>query len=244
MTRRKQGLGLAGLLAVAALGVMAFASSAQAVTPLFNLNGSTAEFSITGEQEGTGSLLVPTSNLTLKCDEFEVTSGLVLAGGVVAHAGLLYKHCLTFAHNDGKSLPCHVSDVHKGKPEQLHVTVLDVLFLPVEFADGKYGILAEKINVNVNFLQGTGCPLPLKSTVTGEVCFRITADNDTNKPLIQSNTTIQTECPLRKVLEGLEGVPSGGTIKDELKYGANAAFIVGSAILLDVGGGSLGVLLL
>ena len=70
MTRRKQGLGLTSLLVVAALGVMAFASSAQAVTPLFNLNGSTSDFNVTGTQEGTGTLLVPTSNLSLQCTGF------------------------------------------------------------------------------------------------------------------------------------------------------------------------------
>jgi hypothetical protein len=242
MTRRKQGLGLFGLLAVVALGVMVFASSAQALTPKFNKGaGETGEFEVTGTQEGTGTLLVPASNLSLRCPEFEVNEGLVLTGGLIAHAKLLYKNCKAFEHKEPQAeLPCHVSDVAGGKPELLHVTA-SALLLPVEISAGVYAVLAEKITAQINFLSGTGCPLPLKNVVKGEVCLKITSGNDTTEPLVQSNETIQGECPAVP----LEG--TGEPVKDKLLFGVNPAFIIGSAVLSGKGGAAgktIGVLLL
>ena len=207
MTRRKQGLGLTSLLVVAALGVMAFAASAQAVVPKFNVAGSTASaFEVTGilDEGKPEILLVPASNLKLSCTEFEVQEGLVAAGGLSATAKLLYKNCKTFEHEipEAEISTCHVSDVAGSKPELLHVTAKATL-LPVEFADGTYGVLAEGIVATVNFLTGTGCPLPLKNVIKGEVCFRITSGNDTEKPLIKSSETIQRECPKKCLIRKL-----------------------------------------
>ena len=130
-----------------------------------------------------------------------------------------------------------MSDVDTSNPSFLHVTLLKATLLPVEFADGKYGILAEGLNVQINFLSGTGCPLPLKNVIKGEICFKITAGNDTAAPLIQSNQTIQTECPEVK----LEG--GGAVTKDQILFGLNPGFIVGSAVLSS-GTNTIGVLLL
>jgi hypothetical protein len=242
MSYRKRWGGLLGLLVVAVLGVMALAASAQALTPKFNKGaGETGEFEVTGTQEGTGTLLVPASNLSLQCPEFEVNEGIALTGGLIAHFKLLYKNCKPFEHKEPKAeLPCHVSDVAGGKPELLHITA-SFLALPVEISAGVYGILVEKISVQINFLSGTGCPLPLKNTIKGEVCFKITAGNDTTEPLIQSNETIQGECPAVP----LEG--AGEPVKDKLLFGVNPAFIVSSAVLQGKGaaaGKTIGVLLL
>jgi hypothetical protein len=242
MSYRKHGRGLLGLLVVAVLGVMAFAGSAQGVAPKFNVAGATAgDFEVTGVQEGQNwALLVPNSNLSLTCTEFEVLEGLVLTGGLVAHFKLLHKGCKAVEHKNAGELPCHVSDVAGGDATKLHVTA-NFLALPLEFADGKYGILVEKISAQINFLSGTGCPLPLKTVFTGEVCFKITSGNDTASPLIQSNQTIQGECPA----VALEG--TGSVAKDTLKFGANEAFVVGAAILSGkalAAGKTIGVLLL
>ena len=72
-----------------------------------------------------------------------------------------------------------MSDVAGEKPELLHVTVKAKL-LPIEFADGTYGALAENITSALNFLSGTGCPLPLKNVIKGEICIRIKSGNDTD----------------------------------------------------------------
>jgi hypothetical protein len=242
MSYRKRGPQLLGLLFGAALCVMAFAASAQAVTPLFNVNGSIElEATVGAKQEGTETLLVPSANLSIQCPEFELQEGLLLRGGRIIHVKILLKQCKAFEHKSPNTeLPCHVSDVAGGKPELLHITV-SFLLLPVEFADGKYGVLAEKITATLNFLSGTGCPLPLKNVIKGEVCFKITSGNDTTEPLIQTNETIQKECPAVP-LEGL-----GEPVKDKLLFGANEAFLISSATLFGTGahaGKTLGVLLL
>ena len=261
MSYGKRGGGLLGLLVVAVLGVMAFAASAQALTPRFNVGGNSEfAFEVTGTpDEGKPViLLVPASNLKISCPEFEVKEGLVAAKGLTATAKLLYKNCKAFEHEGAQlELPCHVSDVAGGKPELLHITASAKL-LPVEFADGTYGVLAEGIVATINFLPGTGCPLPLKNVVKGEVCFRITSGNDTTSPLIRSSKAIQKECPKKFLLESLlekedeeieKGIHKGTpTIEDKLFFGVNEAFVEGAVVLSGKGavaaGKTIGVLLL
>ena len=61
MTHRKQGIGFFGLLAVVALGVMAFASSAQALTPQYifknkaGVRVAVLDATATATQEGEGT---------------------------------------------------------------------------------------------------------------------------------------------------------------------------------------------
>lgn len=138
--------------------------------------------------------------------------------------------------------------MHTGNPASLHITVLNPLLLPVEFASGDFGVLVEKISAFINFLSGTGCPLPLKTEVKGEACFLITpATNDTAEPLIVTTETIQKSCPKRDFLEGLEPSPVIGTFEDRLLFGAQPAFITGAAklkLLAPHNSLTLGVLLL
>lgn len=241
MSYRGNGRGLLGLLVVAVLGVMAFAGSAQALTPQFTINGKSALHAVfTAVQEGTGSILIPNANLEINCPEFEVIEGLILSP-TDADIKLLHKGCRAFSITPLEELKaCHLSDVAGGKPELLHITS-NSLLLPVEFADGKYGILLEKIVAIVSFLSGLGCPLPLKNVIKGEICLKITSGNDTTEPLIQSNQAIQGECPAIK-LEGF-----GSVAKDKMLFGVNEAFIDRSAVLKLTGehaGLTLGVLLL
>jgi hypothetical protein len=232
MTRRKQGLGLLSLLAVVALGAMAFAAGAQAASPGFLVNKSKTalEASVGGTQEGVGTLLVPSSNLEVNCTGFSVKQGLILTL-VDADATLLYEGCtaLEMPAPIGKLeeiTTCHVSDVAGGDKTKLHVTA-SALLLPIEFKDGTFGVLAEKIVATINFLPELGCPLPLKNVVTGEVCFKVSAGNDTTEPLIQSSQAIQEACPEIK----LELNPEKPVTKDKLLFGAKESFIDGSATL-------------
>ena len=248
MRYQMKGRGLLGLVAVTALGVMAFAASAQAVTPLFNVNGLTnLEATISGAQVGTGTLLVPSSNLSLQCAEIEVKEGVLLTGGQVGHAKILYKGSKVFEHKSPfAELPCQVSDVAGGKPELLHVTT-SFLILPVEIAGigVSFGLLYEKASATVNFLSGTGCPLPLKNVVKGDVCSKIVAANDATRVVTRFSRPIQDECPPR-VLEAL-GDPAGPKVKDKLLFGANEAFIESLVELFGTGAHAektLGVLLL
>jgi hypothetical protein len=250
MSKRKLGL---GLFALALLGTMALASSAQAVENSFTINGAAALHATVGAvQEGEGTLLVEKLNLEIKCATFEVKEGLILSG-LDADAKLLYKECKAYEHKAplAEIKTCHVSDVAGGKPELLHITA-SALLLPIEFGPEDYGILAENIHALINFLSGMGCPLPLKNEVTGEVCALIeekpVKTNDTVRPLLLLSKAIQEACPKRLVLNGTEKVNhEKATVIDELRYGTNVAYIEAKAELFLTGahtGMTLGVLLL
>lgn len=248
MSYRSSGRGLLGLVVIAVLGLMAFAGSAHAVTPLFNVGNSTAlHASFSAVQEEPAVFLIPALNFEIKCPEMELKEGLVLAGGQLVHIRLLYKECKVFEFG----LPlaeigvCHVSDVLDDRPELLHIT-FGASALPVEFASGDYGILVENILAEINFLPGTGCPLPLKNILKGEICGLIEPlKNDTTKPLVLFSQALQGTCPER-VLEAL-GNPAGLKVKDKLLFGLNEAFLDSRLEVFMVGahaGMTFGVLLL
>jgi len=245
MRKRKQGLSLAGLLVVVALGVMAFASSAQALVPKFFVGGTLAAAGLNApveaKQVGRGTLLVPTLNLEINCEKFSVASG-VLTGPTDVEGKLLYEECTALEVTAPLAeLPCHVID--EGK---LHVTA-KALLLPAELKGVTEplppAILAEKIEATVKFLSGTGCPLPLESKIKGEVCLKIEG-NHTVKPKIVTNATIQAECKERPTLEALT---EGAGVKDKLLYGTQEAFVDGTAEVFLGGaahvGKTIGVLL-
>lgn len=236
MSKRKQGLGLFGLLAVTAMGMMAFASMAQAATPRFFVGGAlaTAGTVIEGKQESRGTLLVGGLNIEINCEKGTVKEGLI-ASSVLAEAAVLFEECTVLSISKlPEELPCHVSDVHTGNTALLHVTVLKKSVKPIEFhplgesKNQDFGLLFEGISVFVNFLSGTGCPLPLKTEVKGAVCALI--DNN--------HTSVEPTLLFSQGVQELEGC------KDKLLYGVNEAFIDGSAKVWVKGKGSnLGVLL-
>src|SRR3954454_18214752 len=82
MIYRKQGLGLVGLLAVVVLGAMAFASSAQALTPKFLVGGKAVGAGLNaplqGNQIGRDVLLVPGLNTEFNCEKFTVNEGVLV----------------------------------------------------------------------------------------------------------------------------------------------------------------------
>ena len=150
--------------------------------------------------------------------------------GLDADAKLLYKECKAFELKAPLSeLPCHVSDVGGGKPEKLHITTSEVLIKPIEFHPTKpeksdFGILATVPEFFINFLSGTGCPLPLKNKISGQVCGLIEpATNDTVRPLVLFSQAIQELDPCK--------LEATGTKDDVLLYGINEAFIDGSVEL-------------
>ena len=84
MSHRKHGLKLLGLLAVAALGVLAFASAAQAVVPEFLIAKKTflkeLDATVSGVQElkTVGTLLVPLLNLEIQLAGIRSAERLIL----------------------------------------------------------------------------------------------------------------------------------------------------------------------
>jgi hypothetical protein len=211
MSCRRHGFGpLVSLLVISTLAFTVFALGAQAATPEFTVNGGMAlHASGSGEQLGWASLLTAGSFVQLRCGEFEVIEGL-LQTGLDASIKLLYKQCVLLETSSLKELPCHiyVSPTNKS----LHITA-SALLLPIEFASGDYGILAEKINALV-LLEGKECPLPLSNVIKGELCLLIES-NETWEPLVTTNKEIQESCPERPALESLS---TGAGVKDKLLY--------------------------
>jgi hypothetical protein len=233
MRKRKHGLGLFGLLALTALVVMAFASSAQALVPKFFVGSTlapTTGTTIEGKQIGRGTLLIAGLNVEINCEESSEVKKAKILNPEKADAEVLFKECTVLEHLPPLAeLPCHVSDVHTGNPSLLHVTVLEKSAKPIEF-DGSstdLGVLFEGISVFINFLSGTGCPLPLKTEVKGAVCA-----------LIDNNETVEPTLLFSQAIQKLAGC------EDKLLFGAQESFIVGSAKIFVPGKGStLGVLL-
>jgi hypothetical protein len=248
MSKRKYGRSLLGLLVVAALGVMAFASSAQALTPGFLIAKkavpSALKATVTGEQDEktVGTLLIPALKLEVNCTKFTVQEG-VIETGTDAKGKLLYEGCTILTSTKEEAAGCEVVTADAGS-ELKHITAT-ALILPAELKDGSPAILAEKIEAKVLTKQENGCVLPTTTVIKGEACFKITAaTNDTTAPLIESNQTIQGECRPREALEGKElvgltkaEIEAREALKpptaflDKLLFGTQEAFIDGKATL-------------
>jgi hypothetical protein len=228
MSRRKMRNSLAGLVAVAALGVMAFASSAQAVGPLdFYVNGvpnpTTLHVELEGSQIGTANaLLLPSFNVEIKCGTFSVQEGLLLGPDEIT-GKLLFEECKVF--ESGGTLAelsnCHI--IASTTDARLHITASGKI-LPAElspFNGTNYAVLVEGKSL-VLIKQPSTCVLPEHTVIKGEVCLKIDT-NHTTPLLLLTNQTIQGECTPR-VLEAL-GDPAGTKVKDKLLFGTNEAFL-------------------
>ena len=234
MSYRRGGLGLFGLLAVVALGVMAFVSSAQALTPGFLIAkkapaaGLKANFN--GVQEGIGTLSVPALNTEINCTGFTVQEGVVETESD-AKVKLLYEGCTVLVlSTKEEATGCEVVTADTGSTQK-HITATG-LVLPTELTGGAAAILVEKIEATVLTKPTEGCVLPTTTKIKGEVCLKITSGNDTTEPLVQSNATIQGECVERTALEGMT---IGKGFKDKLLFGAQEATITGAAKLFLTG---------
>jgi hypothetical protein len=224
MKERKHGAGLLVLVATVALGVMAVAASAQAVAPGFLINkepvGSLLA-SMTPEQIGTGSMLVPNLNFEMNCTSFTLDEGHI-ESDTDAKLILLYTGCTALSISKlPEEIHCHVAEPVKA----------EALLLPTELSSGEPAILAEKIKALVRLhlpggsLGTTPCVLPLDNIVTGELCLKLDS-NDTATPTALATSTIQAECKERPTLESLS---EGAGVKDVLKYGAQTATLDGAA---------------
>jgi hypothetical protein len=260
MSKRKHGRSLLGLLVVAALGVMAFAASAQALTPKYLIAKvavpEALKATVTGALEaGTvGTLLIPALNSEINCTAFKVQEGLIDTG-TDAKGKLLYENCTVAAISPLEALPCHIvvnHEIGEKADKRLHITAT-ALILPAELTDNVTpALLAENIEAKVLMEEGTGCPLPKTTLIKGELCLKIAAGtNDTAAPLIFSEKTekvdTQAECKPRTALNGGTEIDVSKLTKaeiearekavpptlflDELLFGTQKAFVDGKAIL-------------
>ena len=251
MRYRSRGARLLGLLAVAGLGAMALAASAQAVTPGFLIGGAPVgalTATVGAAQEGTGTLLVPGLNFKISCTAFTVDEGKINSN-TDAKFFLLYTGCTTLSISTGAEIACEVVEPVRA----------EFLTLPAEIANGEPALLAEKIKALLNFTKvgdlSKECILPFDNIVKGELCLKIKAGtNDTVEPLLLASDTIQTECKARTTLEGLPGTEITGAkaeieklekevspkaFLDEVRFGSQIVTL-DSAATLKLTGAHLG----
>jgi hypothetical protein len=155
---------LAGVLAVAVLGVLAFATSAQAI---FLQSG----FFIGGAQAGVllatlgakmtsagGTLLIPALKSEINCTKFSIVSAAI-ESTTLAEGKLLFEEC-TVLVNDAKleeAFGCEIVVNHSGDNKH-HITTTGK-FLPAELTDGTPAVLLEGAS-SVLIAAEKGCVLP------------------------------------------------------------------------------------
>jgi hypothetical protein len=242
---------LAGVLAVAVLGVLAFASSAQAI-PLqsgFFIKGAQVgalKASFLGKQLGRSTFLIPALKLEINCEK------LTLSGFITStthgEAQFLYEECTVLTNEAGNLVEvpgCEIVVNHTGDNKH-HITFTGLL-LPAELIDGTPAILLEKLSGLVLTKEGTGCILPKTTTMKGELCFKVD-NNHTVEPELLASQAIQESCRPRSVLESTEEKTAAeGGIKDKMPFGISEAFFDGTIVLDLCGvhkGLTLGVLLI
>jgi hypothetical protein len=242
---------LTGELAAAVLGVLAFASSAQAI-PLqsgFFIGGAQAGAllaTLGGKQiSPAATLLVPALKIEINCKKFSVPKGSI-ESATLAEAQLLYEEC-TVLTNEGAKLEetlCELVVNHTGDNKH-HITATGKI-LPAELTDGTPAVLVEGTAV-VLTKEGTGCVLPKTTNIKGEICLKV-LKNHTAEPEVESSQAIQESCRPRSALESTEEktVAEGG-IKDKVLFGINESFLDTKASVIATGvhlGKTLGILLI
>jgi hypothetical protein len=213
---------LLGLLAVAALGAMAFAASAQAGF-LINKKSVGALLAIAeGKLEGVETMKVAGLNFELNCTTMVADEGHI-SSGTDAKVILLYTGCSALVLNKLpaiEELDCHVTEPIRS--EALVLTTVTSKGEPALLVEGTKSLIVFHLKGTPQ-LKEKPCVLPLNNVVSGTSCLAITAGNDTVAPLV---THVQA-C-------------SG----DEIKYGAQKATLEAAAELFLVGthtGMTLGV---
>jgi hypothetical protein len=225
---------LAGMLAVAVLGVLAFASSAQAI-PLqsgFFIGGARAGALLAtfGEKHAgpVATLLVPALKLEINCTKFSVIKGAI-ESTTLAEGELLYEECAVLTNEAAKleeAFGCEIVTTHTGDNKH-HITAKGKI-LPAELTDGTPAILFEG-TANVLIKEGAGCVLSKTTVIKGELCLKV-LKNHTVEPELETSQTIQESCRPRSALESTEEKTAAeGGIKDKLLFGVNESFVDGKA---------------
>jgi hypothetical protein len=239
MEQREHGARLLGLLVVAALGAMAFAANAQAVAPGFLIGKKAVGAllaTVTGVQEGVGTMLVPGLNFKLSCTAMTTDVGAI-ENNTHAIATLLYTGCTMLSITKSpEEIHCHVTEPIKAEalllPAELKKPVLDAPAILAEKVKALFMLHLPGASLGVN-----PCVFPLDNSVTGEICFEV-RNSDTAEPLLYTDPSI--ECLERVALEGAQGVG----VRDLMKFGAQAITFDIAARLFLTGahlGNTLGV---
>jgi hypothetical protein len=231
-----------GLSLMAALGLMAFAvAGAHAANLKISehvrgeslILGKSLKASSSGATEGGVGILVPNLGMEISCTSFDVLEGVLNPTGEKGHGAstLLFLGCKVFPIEkvapfkltSENALPCLPLDSVSGEDGSIREKALNLVIVH----EKKDYLVFESVTgvpfAEIIFSAGTGCPLPLKTVTTGQYGFEIvTGDTHTGsevtEPLITAGNKSTQE------LLGLK-----------LLYGANEAFLDGSAKLVLTG---------
>jgi hypothetical protein len=232
MTHRKHGFGVIGICLVAALGLMAFAASAQAKGTWRHNNAgaiTTSPSTIVGEKDSAEFVLKSKSGLTaieVLCKKLVISEGKLLLEGK-STGKLEFSECQFL----GKGMV-----LGECKPlEPIIAKVKDLLFK--HLANGKTYDLFSPEDGTLNFTTlhlGEGCAFGQMVPITGhaviEGCKPTTPENEANG--------LETEVVKHLIQQAPENTALWtGSFKNGLFYEGNAATITGSEWLkLDPAG--------
>jgi len=178
MRGAKHGIRGLGLVVLAALGTMAFtAVGAQAQAPelpgkstagtfLYNL-ATPAGQAVTGEQLGTGYLLVQARDLKIECGSLDINEG-VLTNATEGKFKVLFLGCTIRNHKSELLAGCEFKELGGMSASFLVLLILHggerfVLFEPLEGTN--FAIVSFKPNL--------GCVLPLNNPKTGSFAAKV-----------------------------------------------------------------------
>ena len=241
MSYAKQAARLLGLMAVAALAVMAFASIGQAHKFVVG-TGAFLLATAGGTQTGTSTVLILGLSAQISCTTGSVSKGHI-AEATKATVEIAFTGCTTLAIKSSTEIECHVKEPVVASATLLPTLLNDVAHTPAILVEGIKALieLTEKIAAGKPLTKNP-CILPQDNVFSGELCLKITAGNETKTVSVQANEAIQKECDERPTLEALT---EGAGFKDKMKYGTQEVFLDASASLFLTGahnGVVLGVL--
>lgn len=234
---RTLGLSLLAALSLMALGV-AGAQAANLVNGTTNGAGkikilgadaSGFPISATGEQEGSGTLLIPALNTEIVCEKLTVVAANTkitsIDGG---SAEVLYEKCeywgtKTTKHVSGVELleltvklPCEILEDSATLAAKA-ITAKGTLL--VFLHEGRSYVLAEGAPfASVLITTPSECPLPKLVNVSGSLVFEVTTGD-----LNVGGAVLKILIKASKALSG------SGLFPDKLLFGANTAYVDGSA---------------
>jgi hypothetical protein len=231
MSFRKHGLKVLGLSVMAALGLMSFSASFAHATWLENGAAITGLKNATGEVDLLGVLEVPALSVEIDCATFSVKKGEILGSSEatepnVGHLELLYEKCDAYGtsptlgpDNNGK---CEIYETSANRTALTNEgNILAKALALVVTHNGKQYVLVKNISAQIFSRECTALPNGL--TVTGDVTLDLHEGGGTNR------------------IKQLATVANLTLFPNQLKYGINPAFLLGSVWVSLASGNPWGI---
>jgi len=238
-----------GLSLIAALGLMGLTAGGAQAEALKGVAGkikvlgvdAAAGTTITGEQEGQGTLLIPGLNAEIVCQKVDVLVGKILSGANgEALAELLYLECVLWGTKKNAvtgeqelttKLPCEILEHKSPFAAGSIVAAVKLLVVLHEVSAGVSDtyILATADNekeegtiASVLVTTPSECPLPKLTEIRGSFVFKVTL----------GDLNLKQPEELYVLATASRALSSSGLFTDKLLYGGiNEAFLDASLLL-------------